>query len=136
MGNGKRAGAEEDICFFEKGVKLEGTLDVPGTFRLEGEVKGTVRCKDQVIVGEHARVEGDVQGAIVSVAGQIKGNVTGKNRVEILSSGAVEGEVSTTCLVIEPGGVLDGQCHMRNQTESANVPQLPNFATHASGVNH
>lgn len=136
MRNGKRAGAEEAICFFEKGVKLEGTLDVPGTFRLEGEVKGTVRCKDQVIVGEQARVEGDVQGAIVSVAGQIKGNVTGKNRVEILSSGAVEGEVSTTCLVIEPGGVLDGQCHMRNQTESAKAPQPLNFATHASGVNH
>jgi cytoskeletal protein CcmA (bactofilin family) len=136
MRNGKRAGALEDFCFFEKGVKLEGTLDIPGTFRLEGEVKGTVRCGDQVIVGEHARVEGDVQGAIVSVAGQIKGNVTGKNRVEILSSGAVEGEVSTTCLVIEPGGVLDGQCHMRNQTESANAPQPANFATHASGVNH
>ena len=136
MRNGKRAGAGEEICFFEKGVKLEGTLDVPGTFRLEGEVKGTVRCTDQVIVGKGARVEGDVQGAIVSVAGQIKGNVTGKNRVEILSSGAVEGEVSTTCLVIEPGGVLDGQCHMRNQTESAKAPQPLNFATHASGVNH
>lgn len=134
MRNGKRDGAEEAICFFEKGVKLEGTLDLPGTFRLEGEVKGTVRCKDQVIVGEGARVEGDVQGSVVSVAGQIKGNVTGKNRVEILSSGAVEGEVSTTCLVIEPGGVLDGQCHMRTQTESANAPQPLNFATHASGV--
>jgi len=136
MRNGKRAGAEEAICFFEKGVKLEGTVELPGTFRLEGEVKGTVRCKGQVIVGEHARVEGDVQGAIVSVAGQIKGNVTGKSRVEILSSGAIEGEVSTTCLVIEPGGVLDGQCHMRNQTESADAPVRANFAAYASRPTH
>ena len=136
MRNGRRAGAEEDIWFFEKGVKLEGTLDLPGTFRLEGEVKGAVRGKEQVIVGKSARVEGEIQSAVVSVAGKINGNVTGKKRVEILSSGVVEGDVYTTCLVIEAGGILDGRCHMLSENKAANALPLVGSATQASGSTH
>lgn len=136
MGNGKPAGAEEYVCVFDHGVKLEGTIELPGKFRLEGEVKGAVRGKEHVIVGKGARVEGEIQSAVVSVAGKINGNVTGKKRVEILSSGAVEGDVYTTCLVIEAGGILDGRCHMLSENKAANALPLVGSATQASGSTH
>ena len=136
MGNGKPAGAGEYVCVFDQGVKLEGIIELPGTFRLEGEVKGTVRGKEQVIVGKSARVEGEIQSAIVSVAGKINGKVTGKKRVEIFSSGAVEGDVHTTCLVIEAGGILDGRCHMLSENKAANTLPLIGSAAQASGSTH
>lgn len=117
------AGADEWIGFLDQGVKLEGTLELAGTFRVDGELKGTVRCKERLIVGENARVEGEIESAIVSVAGKINGKVSGANRVEILPSGVIEGEVHTPCLVIEAGGVLDGRCHMRAEPKPAPAPK-------------
>jgi cytoskeletal protein CcmA (bactofilin family) len=117
------AGSEEWIGFLDRGVKLEGTLELAGTFRIDGEVKGTVRCKERLIVGENGYLEGEIECTIVSVAGKINGKVTGSNRVEILPSGVVEGEVHTPCLVIEAGGVLEGRCHMRAETKAAPAPK-------------
>ncbi len=105
----------ESISLLHKEDRLEGTLEVAGKFRIECEVKGTVRCKKQLIVGESARIEGEVEATIVTVAGKISGNVHGTDRVEILPSGSVEGDVHTPSLVIQLGGVLEGRCHMRGE---------------------
>lgn len=117
------AGAEEWIGFLDRGVKLEGTLDLAGTFRVDGEIKGTVRCKEHLIVGESGRLEGEIEAALVSVSGKIKGTVRGRTRVELLPSGSIEGEIHTPCLVIEAGGVLEGRCHMRAEAKPAKQPQ-------------
>ncbi len=128
------AGADEWIGFLDRGVKLEGTLELMGTFRIDGEVKGTVRCKERLIIGENGRVEGEVESSVVSVSGKVQGTVKGTQRVEILPSGSVEGEVHTSCLVIEAGGVIDGRCHMKAQAKPAPAaaPKPVPLAAHAS----
>ena len=119
LGAGKAPpGSDEWIGFLDRGVKLEGTLDLDGTFRIDGELKGTVRCKERLIVGENARIEGEIHSSIVSIAGRVTGKITGSNRVELLPSGVVEGDVHTPCLVIEAGGVLEGRCHMKTEATS------------------
>lgn len=129
------AGAEDWIGFLDRGVKLEGTLELMGTFRIDGEVKGTVRCKERLIIGENGRVEGEIESGVVSVSGRIQGIVRGTQRVEILPSGSVEGEVHTTCLVIEAGGVIDGRCHMKAQPKGATAAARPMpLAAQASGT--
>jgi cytoskeletal protein CcmA (bactofilin family) len=105
----------EENGFIAKGFKLEGTLDVVGPLRINGKVKGTVRSKSQVVLGESAEIEGEVQCANLSVAGKVNGNVHCTERLEILASGLVEGDVHTPSLGIEPGGILEGRCHMRSQ---------------------
>jgi len=119
------AGAEDWIGFLDRGVKLEGTLELMGTFRVDGEVKGKVRCKERLIVGESGRIEGEVESAILSVSGKIHGTVRGTQRVEILPSGQIEGEVHTACLVIEAGGVIEGRCHMKAEAKPATAPARP-----------
>jgi cytoskeletal protein CcmA (bactofilin family) len=118
-------GSEEWIGFLDRGVKLEGTLELGGTFRVDGEIKGTVRCKETLIVGENGQVEGEVEGAIVTVSGKVNGTVKGNQRVEILPSGSVEGEVHTSCLVIEAGGMLDGRCQMKTLAKEAPAASKP-----------
>lgn len=129
------AGSEEWIGFLDRGVKLEGTLELLGTFRIDGEVKGKVRCKERLIIGENGRIEGEVESAVVSLAGKIQGTVHGTQRVEILPSGSIEGEVHTSCLVIEAGGVIEGRCHMKAEAKpvSATAPRPLPLAAQPSG---
>ena len=107
----------ESISLLHKEDRLEGTLEVAGKFLVESEVKGTVRCRNELTVGNSARIEGEVQATIVIVAGRVSGNVHGSDRVEILPSGVVEGDVHAPRLVVQLGGVLEGRCHMREQTK-------------------
>lgn len=106
------------IGFLDRGVQLEGTLNLSGTFRIDAVVKGTIRCEQTVVLGEKADVEGEIDADQVSVSGRFHGTVRAKTRVEILAKGVVSGEVHTPSLVIEAGGILDGRCHMQGEGES------------------
>lgn len=107
--------------FIEEGVRLEGKLELRGTFRINGEIKGTIISEAGLILGEAAKVEGQIEGDHVSIAGKYDGVIFAKSRVEIHSKGVVTGEIHTPCLVIEPGGVFDGQCHMLVESSARTV---------------
>ena len=111
--------------FLEKSVRLEGTLEFPGTFRLEAQFKGNIISSQTLMLGDGARVEGQIDGNHVVVSGRFDGVIFAKGGVEIQANGVVTGEVHTPCLLIEPGGVFDGQCHMLNPSESAKPLTIP-----------
>lgn len=113
------------IGFLEKGVKLEGTLQLEGTFRINAEVKGTIISQDTIVLGEDAKVEGQIEGSQVIVAGRFDGVLRAKTRVEIQPKGIVTGEVHTPCLAIEAGGVFDGRCHMLSTSEATEPLAIP-----------
>lgn len=114
-----RDSKREWIGFLDQGVKLEGILELSGTFRIDGTVRGNITCLDTLILGEKADVDGQIDATAVSVAGKFTGTIHAKNRVDILPTGTVVGEVHTPCLVMEPGGKLDGRCHMLKVGEAA-----------------
>ncbi len=118
--------------FIDQGVRLEGTLETPGAFRIDGHVKGTLISPQTLTLGENAKVEGQIEGNHVVVAGRFDGVLTAKGRVQILPKGVVTGEIHTPCLVIEPGGILDGHCHMLASTEAAKALTIPIRAANRS----
>jgi cytoskeletal protein CcmA (bactofilin family) len=111
-GFGSRNNPGDWSGFLDKAVRFEGTLEVPGTFRVEAAIKGTIISDGSLTLGEGARVEGDIQGNHVVVAGRFDGVIFAKGRVEILPKGIVTGDIHAPCVVIEAGGIFDGQCHM------------------------
>jgi cytoskeletal protein CcmA (bactofilin family) len=111
--------------FLDQGVRFEGTLEVAGVFRVNGRVKGTLISSHSLILGEDARVEGQVEGNHVVIAGKFDGVIFAKGRVEIQAKGVVTGEIHSPCLMIEPGGIFDGQCHMLAASESAKPLTIP-----------
>jgi cytoskeletal protein CcmA (bactofilin family) len=78
-----------------------------------------------LILGEGARVEGQIEGNHVVIAGKFDGVIFAKGRVEIQAKGVVMGEIHSPCLVIEPGGIFDGQCHMLAASESTKPLTIP-----------
>jgi cytoskeletal protein CcmA (bactofilin family) len=111
--------------FVDKSVRFDGTLEVPGTFHVEAEVKGTIISSGSLTLGEGARVEGQIEGNHVVVGGRFDGVIFAKGRVEILPKGIVTGEIHAPCVVIEAGGIFDGQCHMLAATASSKPITIP-----------
>ena len=111
--------------FLDKAVRLEGTMEINGTLRLEAHVKGTIISSQTLMLGDNAHVEGQIEGNHVMISGRFDGVIFAKGRVEIQPKGIVTGEIHTPCLVIEPGGIFDGQCHMLAASEASKPLTIP-----------
>ena len=83
-----------------------------GLIRLNALFKGEIVSDGAVVVHDQGEVEGDIQSQVVSITGKVKGSVHAKERLEIKEHGIVMGDIYTPCLLVDPGGFFDGQCHM------------------------
>src|SRR5258706_6889014 len=121
----KGANSEEWTGFIDQGVALEGTLTVTGTFRINGNVKGNIISEQTVILGEGAKVEGQIEGNRVVISGRFDCVNFAQGRVEIEAKGVVTGEVHSPCMVIDPGGIFDGRCHMLASSDAVSSVTIP-----------
>src|SRR5260370_2557585 len=97
------ASSEEWTGFIDQGGTLEGTLTVKGTFRVNGNVKGNIISEQTVILGEGAKVEGQIEGNRVVISGRFDGVIFAKCRVELEAKCVVPRHVHSPCMVIDPG---------------------------------
>lgn len=118
--------------FLEQGARVEGKLELPGTFRLDCAMKGNLHSAQTLILGEHASVEGQIEGNHVVIAGRFDGMIMAKGKVELQAHAVVTGEISTPCLIMEPGAMFHGQCHMMTAVQSAKPITIPIRSTAAS----
>jgi len=128
----KRHDSGEWTGFLEKGVRLEGKLEASGTFRIDSAMKGTLVSDETLILGENATVEGQIMGNYVIIAGRFDGAIHAKGKVEIQPKAIVTGEIHTPCLIIDPGAVFDGRCHMLAASQAVKPITIPiRSAAHA-----
>ena len=93
------------------GCTLEGTLSSDSNIRLDGIFSGTLAISGNVLVGEMAKVEADINAKNISIAGIIRGNVTG-NKVQLLRTARVWGDINAVALTTEEGAFIDGKISM------------------------
>jgi len=62
-----------------------------------------------VVVEKRGQLAAFVRAQNLVVKGKVKGDVEVRGRVEITRTGEVQGNVTTPCLVVENGGMLDGE---------------------------
>ncbi len=88
---------------------ISGKLRCGETIRIDGRMKGEIRCDKTVIIGQGAIVEATIRADAVVIAGDVKGDIVAKRKVTLESSGQVTGDLSTPGIVIEEGAKLEGR---------------------------
>lgn len=91
-------------------VKVEGTFSGSGDVVVHGEVVGTLKTSNDIVVSGSAKVEADVEAHNLTVAGEIHGKVVCHGQLQLQSTGKIFGDVTTQVISVEPGAVLKGQC--------------------------
>lgn len=98
--------------FLDRGSTFHGELDFEDTMRIDGKFNGKITSKNELIVGESANVEGEIQVGSVAISGTVKGKIKASGRIEIHRSGRVYCDVETAALIIEEGAIFEGTCSM------------------------
>lgn len=115
---------EELNGFLDQGSEFLGELRFRHTFRIDGHLRGKIVSENQLVVGESARVEADIDCGVVSIRGTVIGHVRGRERIEVLAGAHVQGTLSAPKLLIEDGALFQGDCDMPPPGAPAPKPPL------------
>jgi cytoskeletal protein CcmA (bactofilin family) len=90
---------------------LEGTLRSSANIRLDGTFTGTLEITGNVLVGETAKINADINARNISIAGAVRGNISGR-KVQLLRTGRIWGDIHAMALTTEEGAFIDGKITM------------------------
>ncbi|MBQ2314073.1 MAG: polymer-forming cytoskeletal protein [Treponema sp.] len=103
----------EDISInnvISSGSSIRGDIKINGFMRIDGDLDGNLESTGDVIVGEKARIRGNVSARSITIGGIVCGNITAPESVRLLSSSAVIGDILTHSLQADEHVVFHGHC--------------------------
>ncbi len=115
---------DKEIAFLGKGTRFEGKLRFQGTMRIDGHFKGEVSADGNLIVGEEALIEGDLNVSYASVSGEVHGNIVANQRVDLSAPSKVFGNIQSPAVVMEEGVIFEGTTKMYQAKRDAGRTEL------------
>ena len=110
----KQATSQKEIAsLIGGGTTIVGDIAFSGGLRIDGTVRGAVRCVDgdkagMLVISELGTVEGEVRAAHLVVAGRINGPVYASELVELQPKARIAGDVHYRALEMHNGAIVDG----------------------------
>jgi cytoskeletal protein CcmA (bactofilin family) len=93
---------------------------------VDGEFQGTINSSNEVNIGKHGHIKGDVVTKRLVVQGYVEGTINA-DKVEIKADGRVSGTIESAELVIESKGVFEGNSIVKDikPAPKPKLEQLP-----------
>lgn len=112
---------------------MEGTVDCETDLRIEGRIRGSIRCSRNITIGETGVVFADVEGVSVVIAGSLTGDVIASGSLLIEATGQLNGNATCSAFIIKDGGQFNGTSSMGEANKaSASVSHDSGAAVSAS----
>jgi cytoskeletal protein CcmA (bactofilin family) len=90
-------------------TSLTGNVEASGFTRIDGSIRGNVKVKGRVVIGERARLKGNVTGTNITIGGVVCGNIIADGHLVILSTALVIGDIITRRIQADDGCFVDGK---------------------------
>lgn len=112
------------------GTRIDGNISFTGGLRVDGQVRGNVSAAGEeaatLVVGENARIEGEIRVTHLVINGNVMGPVHAREYVELQAKAQVEGDVFYKTLEMHPGAVIDGTLiHLGEDGQAHHPHRLP-----------
>jgi cytoskeletal protein CcmA (bactofilin family) len=109
--------------FLDRGSHFQGDLTFEETFRIDGRFEGKIRSGAELILGDSADVDADIQVGRLSVNGKLAGKVQASESIELLARSRVFATLSAPIVKVEEGAFFQGTCQM-SEKGTAKVVEL------------
>ncbi|GCC50763.1 polymer-forming cytoskeletal protein [Chryseotalea sanaruensis] len=117
-----------------KGTYLEGNIETYGNIRIEGKIKGDVKSKSKVALGNLSHVEGNVIAQNADIEGEVKGRLEISEVLVLKATAVINGDISTGKLIVEPGAVFNGTCKMGATIKEIKIMADNGFSQQAKSI--
>ncbi len=117
--------AKDEInAFLGSGTSYEGKLHFQGAVRIDGAFLGKIDSQGTLIVGQDAKIDGEITVGSLILSGLLKGSVTAEDKIVLHKTARLQGSLRAPTLIIEEGAILDGDVVM-STTATETVAELP-----------
>lgn len=106
------------------GLAVKGDLNSDNDILVDGTVEGSIVTKGNLIIGQPANINGNLQARSVTIAGQLNGDVDATEAVILEASAHLEGNVTAPQLSIASGAYLRGKVTMEMPEEAQEEEQV------------
>src|SRR5262245_63642455 len=106
-------------AFIDQGSEFEGKLSFRDTVRIDGRFRGEIASENTLIIGESGEIEATIRSNTVAISGTVEGDVHAAKKVVLHKTARVTGNVTSPCLVVEEGAVINGMFKMVTQDGKA-----------------
>lgn len=103
------------------GTKIEGSIHATNDLRIDGEIDGNLECKGKLIIGKSGKIDGEVNCQNAVIEGKFFGKLNVIEVLHVKETAFIDGEVKTGQLIVESGGVINGNCTMGNKVKNFNT---------------
>jgi len=90
-------------------TSLSGDIETGGFTRIDGNIQGDVKAKGRVVIGERARMKGNISGTNVTIGGVVCGNIISDGHLVILSTAIIIGDIITRRIQADDGCFINGK---------------------------
>jgi cytoskeletal protein CcmA (bactofilin family) len=97
-------------CIIAKGTVITGKVITTENIRIDGTIKGELRCDKKVVMDAGGLVEGNIYAGESTIKGKVEGTVNVENTLHLLDSSFIKGDIKAKKLHVEEGARYDGQC--------------------------
>jgi cytoskeletal protein CcmA (bactofilin family) len=96
-----------------KSVQIKGDLTGHEDLTIEGKLEGKVNLRDhQLTIGANGNIKGEIRAKSVIVVGELVGNITADDKVEVSASGSMRGDIRAPRVVLVDGASFKGAVEM------------------------
>ena len=111
------------VNIIASGTTFQGDIVTTGDCRIDGTVKGNIKSKAKVIIGQSGSIEGDIICQSIEIEGHVKANIDVSDLLGLKSTACLTGNIVVGKIAIEPGANFNGSCKMHNT--SSEMPNHP-----------
>ena len=91
---------------------IVGDLFISGDLRIDGNLKGTIKCSGKVLVGSSSKIEGEIECQEAEISGEVNGTITANGLITLKETSKIIGKVVTSGkLIVESGAFLLITCN-------------------------
>ncbi len=126
--------ATEAYSLVDRHSNVEGTFTTDRDLRIEGVLRGNVKCQGLLYVAEGADIDATVEASSIAVAGQLRGTITCRGKLQLMPTGRVFATVVTESLVINEGAILEGELRMESTSMLGSSGSTPSDTSDSAQV--
>ncbi len=105
-------GKDEFNAFLGAGTVYQGQLNFLGAVRIDGQFTGEIKSEGTLILGQDAKVEGNVHVSQLILSGSISGDILVSGKTIMHKTANLVGNLATKSLIMEEGAILQGKITM------------------------
>ena len=92
------------------GTKITGSIFAATDFRIDGDIDGNIECKGKIVIGDKAKIKGEILSKNMDVHGNVEGTIHIEEILCLKGTAVVNGDIFARKLIIELGAIFNGNC--------------------------